>query len=143
MKARTLADSKAKSDTTVVTFKPRVRKVFTEDGDYIFKIMSAKFNPRTEYLSLSGIPTKVNKAGEVIEFERITLFIPTEYRTEDETILIDELFTALDIEIGKEVEVSFFEGKTFEVYISIREIVDEDGNIINIFYNPESIRKPQ
>lgn len=143
MKARTLADSKAKSNTTAVAFKPRVRKAFTEDGDYIFKIMSAKFNSKTEYLSLAGIPAKVNTAGEVVEFERLTLFIPTEYRTEDETILIDELFTALDIEIGKEVEVSFFEGKTIETYISIREIVDEDGNVVNIFYNPESIRKPQ
>lgn len=141
MKAMTLAEAKSKEKQRPMVFKVPSRERLKNGGKYHFKTLSSKYNPQSEVLSLKGIPYKINKSGEIVEYERITLCIDTAYYREDGVAPIVELLQCFEIEPDSEVADNFFVGKNFISDICINEYQDEDGNIISTFYNAESFEK--
>ena len=138
-----LAEAKAKvaSKTIPVVFKPSARLPFNKEGRYPFKITSSRYNEKTDVLSLTGVPYKNNKDGQMKEYQKITVCVPTAYTKDNGSIPINELFASLGLNPSEEVDVSFFEGKTVSVDISINTYVDEYGEITDVFYNAEGFQK--
>lgn len=143
MKPMTLAEARAKTKPEPMVFKAQNRKKFEKEGKYHFKTISSRYNPRTEVLALTGIPYKITKSGEVVEYEKITICVSTAFCREDGVAPITELFQSLELEPDAEVADTFFEGKSVIVDISITEYYDEEGNLTNVFYNGDSFQKIQ
>lgn len=143
MKPMTLAEARAKTKPEPMAFKAQKRKKFEKEGKYYFKTLSSRYNPRTEVLALTGIPYKITKAGENVEYERITICVSAAYCCEDGNAPIAELLQSLELDPDTEVVDSFFEGKTVIADISINENYDDDGNLTSVFYNGDSFQKIQ
>jgi len=143
MKPMTLAEARAKMKPEPMVFKAQNRKKLKTGGKFYFKTLSSRYNPRTEVLALTGVPYKITKSGEVVEYERVTICVSAAYCREDGNAPIAELFQSLELDPDAEVVDSFFEGKTVIVDISITEYYDNEGNLTNVFYNGDSFQKIQ
>ena len=142
MKPRTLAEAKSgvNNKTASTPFKPSARKAFQDPGIYRFDIKSAKYNMQTEILSLRGTPYRIIK-GIPEQYQNITVCVATTYISDNGSSPINELFDSFDLDPSQETDPTVFEGHSVSINISISEYEDEEGNLVNIFYNAEGFKK--
>lgn len=106
-------------------FKPEVGYRVSKSGKYGFDVCKARYNEESGVLVLTGKPSRTNKLGKAVVYDRIPICVSNKFYESAEVNPIIDLFDTCGLDIDTSVSPDVFVGRHLEVEIEISET--EDG----------------
>lgn len=118
MAVRCKISNRASSAHKNTVIKHKNLEAFPGEGGYWYNCDNAYFKENTKVVVMHGNPYIINPDGTVITYADTCITIKTWKNDDEEESPYDILLDAFGIENNNEIDMDFFIGKKFEVYIA-------------------------